>query len=998
MEKVKKTIVKLFAVIAVAIALLMCGVLLGCGVKPDGETDNKNPIDTVTPGGDGVDDEEQQKPADTDEHNDGIIMVPESPAMNGCHIKVECEEECKFDIDEVLMDLIYGVDIDLFNNMARGTFAQQRLENCGIYFCAYNLDDYFYKSEGKNSGIFNHEKLYANLSSLENGDVKDGVYLIEKIPHEFKNGYYLGDKLMYADEQFLTLDNLIDTDYEAEIKDNPYAVICHKRITVELPRELFTAESGRIYINVLGYGNYCRDDRVYVNTIADGPCSRIIFDYKVIGDEVMITVLRSGCSDIVDSTHLNLKSRMKSNYNVKLADVNNETQETIQVQSETQCVGVEGTIKWIDNSENSHPAQYIKIDAYSWEEESDNFLGTCYTDVHGNYSLDFSESNVLSDNVYINVNAASDNVIVYNSLNNEYVHSTKNSIIPDFWNERAQIDVDFDMSAVFGQALQVSQAAITASRYATMLNGHAFPTVKVFYPYGTGASFYNDKGIHINGARGIDLQPYESWDAIMHEYGHYVQKQLGITQSQGGTHVSSINMEDHYYEDSIKDKCVWGQHLAIYSPAKCKYMGVSISWAEAWATSFSFRAQFFFKDILDDNIRTVCDTIYQSSNIDIDSYYDYETIQSKGEGTEEAIIGFLWDLFDDYNEDEPFDNIMLSDEAIWNYVVTPHVKVFADLITYIYNTNDIPRDNLAALLDKYEMNVGNLRFYYVNDNNLPAFSWNPRGGSEYYPNNLFELKVYDNSKNLLFSHENLRANSYVVTYAELNILLKNNDNFYWTVDAYQLDDDKGGDYLTGPFVSSMVSHGQICEYRKSMEEITGVIDSNTPCKYYKYVSVGYMLGDVIVVGNNGMNINCTVYSSPISSTSNRINGSGSTVVLPHEFKTGGATAFVFVKSENGVTGTFSIKINNHSHSYNSYTKIDSTNHIKSCACGAKVTEAHSLGSAVFKDPKYHAFKCKCGYEKLGVHVFRTSGGWEICRTCGHTKRPGQDIMGSGVLC
>ena len=361
MEKVKRTIVKLFAVIAVAVALLLCGALLGCGEKNG---------------------------------DDGIKEVPDSPLMNGFYIKAEMQEGEQCAINDITIDLIYGVDIDHFNNIAHGYNVYHHLEDCGIYVCAYNCDGYPYEN-------FDEEKLYADLSTLEEGAVKDGALLIEEIPYCYTNGYMLGDKLMFEDERFLSLNNLKGTEYEATVNNEPHQITCYKRQTVYLPRELFIADDGCLFIDVIVCGSYRRDDNAYFRPIGDLCQYPIRFDYNVADDKIIFSKITAGEESVVYGTKNSLSPRMKSRSNEKPIDAQDESEhEQIQSQSEPTCSGVEGTISWIDDSGNSHPAQFIKIAAFV--KLTPNIpLGSCYTDVNGEYNISFTISHFSSDKIYI---------------------------------------------------------------------------------------------------------------------------------------------------------------------------------------------------------------------------------------------------------------------------------------------------------------------------------------------------------------------------------------------------------------------------------------------------------------------------------------------------------------------------------------------------------------------------------------------------------------------
>ncbi len=1002
MDKIKKTIVKLFAVMVVAIATLLCGVLLGCGLKTDDEIGNQNPSDTVTPKPD----------EEVNSGDNGTGKVDESvdkrkKGYSGLCIKADIEEKEEYDIDDVTIQLIYGVDIDKFNYASYSCSASEYYNGTPqIFVSAYNLNEY--RCE-KVSGFPDYDELSrlgTSLMSMSVGDINDGVYLIDAMPCDITNKYELGGEVYVFEDKFLNCDVLKDTEYEG-IVTYPYEVTCNKKVEITLPRELFTNDSGKIEIGFHAYAELDGRIIMVLKNLMKADEKPISFDYTVDGDKVRLSNILLGTPFAVDGTENRIEARTKSLSKSKIVEEKNSENEKVVLLSEdteTRCVGASGYIKWRRDKylSDTYPARFIKIDVYSQDTNGDTLLGTCYTDENGRYNLSFTVNNIQSEDVYICVNAAGENVSVGNSTFETYKYNTKGIIIPDFENSYAQINVEFDMETQFGQALQVSQAVITADRYATEMNGSALDAVSVVYAdsfrwydtsYDEFMGYHSGiKVIYVPNFSNGTLESYQAWDDIMHEYGHHVQKCLGIKQICDRTHGLNYNMPDHFYDDGHGgiNSCDY-KHYGTYSNNECKTKGIGIGWVEGWANAYALMAQNYFAAYWG-SIDSVCDDFYDVNyfwrEYDIEKML-YNGVKYSGDSNEFVVASLLWDFFDTYSTTEVIDNISFGHRTMWNYLSEAKAESLSQFINYI--SDKVSYNDLAILLNEGKINASDLTFSY-NSNGMPTFSWDPRGGSKYYPNNKFELKVYNDNNKLLFSHAEIHTNSYTVNDSELNKLLQNYGDFYWTVDAYQIDDDKGGNCLTGPYIAPLVKQAQIFEYMSTPDERTGVIDGNNPRKYYKFISHGYLFGEIIVVGNNGMNVNCTVYGSSVLSTSKKVSGSGSTVALPYEFTTGGSTVFILVDAANGVTGTFSIKIGNHSHSYDSYTKIDSTNHVKTCACGTAQTEAHSFGSAVFKDPKYHAQQCKCGHEKLAIHVFRTLGNRQICRVCGHTKIPGQDIM------
>ncbi len=270
MEKVKNTIVKLFAVIAVAVALLMCGVLLGCGLKTDDGADN------IT---------------------DDLVAPP-----TGVHLAAKIDEKEEYDIDDISIELLYGIDIDLFNSCRHGNVLKNgKEENVTrkLSIIAYDDSKYYDGSKSIDS-CFDRKGLYNDLTALEIGGANDGAYFIEDIPFILDewdlNGH---SKDVY---QHMSVENLKGTEYECTINRNPREYVCNKKIDIKLPRELFVSDSGYIYIDMVVLMEDNSDGNRIVFSELSNYGETVRFGYEKQDNKVKLPQPLLGSPFVVDGT------------------------------------------------------------------------------------------------------------------------------------------------------------------------------------------------------------------------------------------------------------------------------------------------------------------------------------------------------------------------------------------------------------------------------------------------------------------------------------------------------------------------------------------------------------------------------------------------------------------------------------------------------------------------------------------------------------------------
>jgi hypothetical protein len=248
-------------------------------------------------------------------------------------------------------------------------------------------------------------------------------------------------------------------------------------------------------------------------------------------------------------------------------------------------------------------------------------------------------------------------------------------------------------------------------------------TVTVRYPHNetnTNGCFYRSSNdtMYIIGNRDNDwnfigevlLRSYASWDVILHEYGHFVQDKLNITESPGGWHSSAINMYDHYMSNHDNDSSLdcLGEDGSITcanpDAVDAKKFAIKLTYAESWPSIIGCMAQQYYIKLgqLEDNILTVGDSQYHSYN---GSWNDYNlTDYRQGETVEASIMGVLWDLYDN-DTTETHDNIVLGHSGFWDLTVGGQPITFSAVAERFYTlyTSNTSRDNFGKLLQYYRM-------------------------------------------------------------------------------------------------------------------------------------------------------------------------------------------------------------------------------------------------------------------------------------------------------
>ena len=499
----------------------------------------------------------------------------------------------------------------------------------------------------------------------------------------------------------------------------------------------------------------------------------------------------------------NEQETLTEDLETNIAEENAQT-ETTNEADEPNAVVIRGDLLWMDNNSNLHPLIFTKVNIVFDDRVKEV---ETYTSAKGSFFYickDYFEY----EEVHIEIYSVNEGATVeVRDINDDlYVEILDPQPIEGF---KVQFPYLFAMNTTKGQAFQVLQAATVAAKYVECMEGEALPMVTVVYPYGAVGDDYceyrkQENKILLSYDRdGLEyLFSYESWDIIMHEYGHHVAYCYEVAQESSG--------DEHSLKQDLNN-----QHG--------KYIGCSLAWSEGLATIFGAMAQEYYVENLsqDSNpIVGVADDGYTSHRRNV--FVPYETYDGDygGEGNELTIMRILWDLYDEFNYNSPAneeDRFALGDE-LFDKLYYSEAQTFSDFVNYFTsdNSNVNATRNLAYILDQYKIAPSNL--VWIPHNATPSLSWIPNGGKEErYKNNQFSLCFYDDYGDMSYTIENLNANSNRITIAEdgrwqytltndqwKNVLYTYGTSFEVSVLGYQIStdlDQEGMPVNTGGYMS-----------------------------------------------------------------------------------------------------------------------------------------------------------------------------------------------------
>jgi len=403
---------------------------------------------------------------------------------------------------------------------------------------------------------------------------------------------------------------------------------------------------------------------------------------------------------------------------------------------------VSGKIKWTTNNNYLIPIRQVLVEVYDKNLDmfGDTLLGSTTSDNYGNYSITFQNNDSLFDNhgsdIYIKIYAGDGNIEVRGAFpsadhqESRYSVNTRYKVINDVTTGSSNtidetitmIDSGDEFRERACQAIQISQAAIVARAFASSQLGHLPGSIDIWYPWSSSGCYYDafSDAIYIPYLKGDDSEyyTYESWDVIMHEYGHFIQYQIGLQSIWADIQSFIENGDTSNHSSNVNDANRYG-----------KSVGIKLAWAESWPTVFGLIAQKEYQYSIS-NISTVRDSSYTSYN-GLD--YDIETTNVRlGEACERSIMAVLWDLYDSHNDEN--DDIVLSASNWWNITTISGTYTFSDFIQNFYAEYPEYIDALGQNLSYYKMCAYDLSISLgTTPSACPSISWNNYSGWDNHP-------------------------------------------------------------------------------------------------------------------------------------------------------------------------------------------------------------------------------------------------------------------------
>jgi hypothetical protein len=488
---------------------------------------------------------------------------------------------------------------------------------------------------------------------------------------------------------------------------------------------------------------------------------------------------------------------------------------------------VKGYLKWTDVQGNIRPLIGAKVRITftgSWGTAEGLSNSSGYYDISFNgiwtaWAFE-ADIHVYAENAMVRV--ANNNNVVYEKA--ERLSSWQNN----------SCDYSYTFNATdttTNEAMEIFTGLKAFADYAQSLNGGSqIEQCTVKYPANEGTAYSNGENL-INLKReepGNSNVPAtcESWDTIGHEYGHHLQKHY-FDQAYNGNHVEKTTDFETYVKTKGNNNTSYVLPVTQYETAKKQSMG--LAWKESWPTFFSISAQQSFSDDLK-TIPTVGNSVYEGSNGVIqrlDSLY-----QNGGETSEEAIMCFLYQLWDNSNSAQ--DRLTISDHDLWTVMVSTNPEFFYSFVSAIYSSGlSFERSDLGALLEACHFSAANLSLTanITNYANIPTFRWDPNGSNVSYgsttyslSNDKFDLVFYDSSKMNIFERNGISGSSYTLSQLEWNrILAGSGTKYYAMIRSFDTFGSQSGPY-----------YSQMYEFAKPVgAESTPNLSSFSSERYYE---------------------------------------------------------------------------------------------------------------------------------------------------------------------
>ncbi|CAN5542133.1 hypothetical protein BH10ACT1_BH10ACT1_17970 [soil metagenome] len=311
------------------------------------------------------------------------------------------------------------------------------------------------------------------------------------------------------------------------------------------------------------------------------------------------------------------------------------------------AVTTTGTIRWTDSVGGIHPVRGALVEVRDAESSGSTLLASVTTNDAGTYAATFDNTDgpgLAGQDVFVVVLAQGAGFHI-DSLAGQVqrIGSATQIDVAD----GATVSIDLTANGVDDNntAFSIQDALVSVTRYEKHAEGSALPTLQVVFPTDAETSLFDGTDLQI-----LQLDRFDP-DVIGHEFGHYVQQSLAITENPGGSHTVGDNAaETHGKAD-----------------------GLRLAWGEGWPTYFAVTAQ-KQQNTAAQHIPRSGDLSYTDTE-DADLSYSLETdagAPDVGEDDELSNQRILFDLFDAGRDVGDTRGVALGDQALWNLVTNSH--------------------------------------------------------------------------------------------------------------------------------------------------------------------------------------------------------------------------------------------------------------------------------------------------------------------------------------
>jgi hypothetical protein len=457
---------------------------------------------------------------------------------------------------------------------------------------------------------------------------------------------------------------------------------------------------------------------------------------------------------------------------------------TIATYDSGETLYINGTVTWGATNGAKKPARFLEVDLCD-KEISNTYttLATTNTSATGSFSFTVDNATGIFENGYdisIKAKAKSPYGNVCSDLQTTYFYVDCGDNIKSNISGLGVAQV----KSIFSNSVYLLDSFVTGANYVKEMSGVTMPCIHVTYPHtDLMQDFYYPSCIQITE------ESFDSWDTVLHEYGHYVADYFDILPYVKMAHDQNQNLISYLQiDDSIPT-------LAL-NP---KMHGCELAWQEGWATYFCVSAQ-IHQNAKSLNIPDIGDTLFYGNSIEINM--NTNNRWSKGEGHEFAIARALWDMADIQGSTyEATDNdpINLGFQAVWDLVMNSEAISFSAFMQYFYtqySKTSYVYLNVGSILADHKI-TGYVYSLPVSSTS-GYLSWYPAYSNTYVTNTHY-LEIYNLNMTKIYTF-NMGSTGYTYTISSglwQSICSQYGNGFYVAVRTVPEESE----YATGPYYS-----------------------------------------------------------------------------------------------------------------------------------------------------------------------------------------------------